>query len=98
MTRCLPPSSFKTKYARAHLREVPQDGSKIREMYDFFLSRKGQVVSPRISARLREDLQSYYGLDIRKVGYGQWVLCGEWFGKVYIDYLAEHLSKEGMEA
>jgi hypothetical protein len=37
---------------------------------------------------ISEALINRYGLDIRK-GHGKWLLAGEWFGKVYIDYVVE---------
>lgn len=98
MARCLPPSAFKATRYGPRVRDLPGEGTKLRAAYDHFLSHKGKAVSENISYRTREDLENYYGLDIRRVGFGKWMLCGEWFGKVYIDYLAEHLSKEGIEA
>lgn len=54
-----------------------------------------------------ENLRDFYGLDIRKLpidrkrGHGcgrgsgpaTWVLAGEWFGKVYIDYIADRVGR-----
>lgn len=81
------------------LREVPKEGSRLRELYDMFQANKGQVISWSRShrggysnGRLLEDLVDYYGLDIRRIKNGRWCLVGEWFGKVYVDYVAEKIK------
>lgn len=63
-----------------------------------FQSSKGAPVefgctSRRVNRGI-SDLTDYYGLDIRRVGYRRCMLCGEWFGKVYIDYVAERMEKK----
>lgn len=86
----------------APLKSIPRDGSRLRFVYDLFQANKGKVIEfqpsligdPRIVAQL----QDFYGLDIRRVRNGSsrvgristWVLAGEWFGRVYVDYVAEH--------
>ena len=76
---------------------VPAEGTKLRSLYDLFMCRKGEVLEDAISVRLKgngralADLRDYYGLDIRCIGYRQWVLAGEWFGRVYVDYIAERI-------
>lgn len=78
-------------------RKEPTAGTKIREIYDLFILNKGIVIrftsqQGRGHDRAVQDLINYYGLDIRKISHGKWVLAGEWFGKVYIDYIAEHIK------
>ena len=34
-----------------------------------------------------------YGLDIRRLAYRKWVLAGEWFGDVYVDYIADRINE-----
>src|SRR6266404_2959165 len=76
-------------------RDLPREGSKIRELYDLFMANKGKIIAISLnlngdtsSNRRKEYLQDSYGLDIRKVCNGKWILAGEWDGKVYIDYMA----------
>jgi hypothetical protein len=45
-----------------------------------------------VHERPLSDLQDYYGLDIRRISRGKWVLAGEWFGLTYLDYIQEHLT------
>lgn len=59
-------------------------------MEDIGLSRRSVMNSLEV-------LQSRWGLDIRTKGRGhsdgcQWLLAGEWFGKVYIDYVSSKSS------
>lgn len=54
---------------------------------------------------IRHNLENYYGLDIRTVpsiavgGWGKhqlwWILAGEWFGSIYLDYIAERENAAG---
>ena len=44
------------------------------------------------------DLRDYYGLDIRKITTRKWVLAGEWIGRTYVDYIADHLARLDREA
>lgn len=74
----------------------PKKGTRIRKIYDLFISNKGTVIKFTHPAkghnRIIQDLTDYYGLDIRKISRGEWVLAGEWFGKVYVDYIAERIK------
>lgn len=80
-------------HRRAPVNEAPREGTKLREAYDLFVANKGKPVSfKRRTNRLIDDLIDYYGLDIRCIRNGQWVLAGEWFGRSYQDYIAEHLE------
>lgn len=71
---------------------VPSHGTAVRDAYDLFMLNRGRVVDFSCSKNnppIIESLRSSYGLDIRRAGYRRWFLAGEWFGKVYIDYVAE---------
>jgi len=88
------PASELKKQTRRQINSIPREGSKIRALYDLFHSNKGQVIdfaSP-CNDRPLSDLRDYYGLDISRVAPCKWVLAGEWFGRAYRDYIAEHLT------
>jgi hypothetical protein len=74
----------------------PKEGTKLRARYDLFMANKGVPIDRPLSGkrnpRLIHDLRDYYGLDIRCLGYRRWVLAGEWFGPVYIDYIADKIK------
>lgn len=76
-------------------RSLPREGTRLRALYDLFMANKGAVINRPLTIEFDlggiaiEQLRNFYGLDIRCVGYGQWLLAGEWFGRVYIDYVAE---------
>lgn len=84
-------------------RLVPREGTRLRRMYDLLQANKGlpidiylacfEGVKPGVAGANIEQLQDFYGLDIRKIKYGRWVLAGEWFGKVYVDYIADRLRE-----
>lgn len=78
---------------------APTEGSLLRRAYDLFMANKGIPVDVALTQfegrnnhhRTLDDLQDYYGLDIRKIKNGQWVLAGEWFGATYRDYIADRI-------
>jgi hypothetical protein len=81
----------------ARSRDIPKEGTNIRRVYDLLMENRGRWVimtSQSVGvpwkglSSICERLNDSYGLDIRK-GYGKWLLAGEWFGKVYIDYVVE---------
>lgn len=90
-----------TKSGAATRNLRPRDGTKLRALYDQFMANKGVPVEMTIAAMLGspnkggevDQLRDFYGLDIRKLGYGRWVLAGEWFGKTYVDYIAERIAQ-----
>jgi hypothetical protein len=73
---------------------VPREGTKIREVYDLFQANKGLPIAFTIAKHQGRipNLVDYYGLDIRCIRDGTWVLAGEWFGRVYVDYVIQHLN------
>jgi hypothetical protein len=74
---------------------APREGTRLRAVYELFQASKGQpIVFVRRAGctRLIDDLIDYYGLDIRCLGRGRWILAGEWFGRVYVDYVAQRLT------
>lgn len=77
--------------------KLPREGSRLREAYDFFVSSRGIPVAVLLSTYPRttiDNLRDYYGLDIRCIESGKWVLAGEWFGKHYVDYIAAVMASE----
>lgn len=86
--------SVASSLGRSHLSGKPQEGSKLRAVYDYFYLHRGKTV-PRPAIGNHHQiymLVDFYGLDIRNMGYGKWNLCGEWFGTVYVDYLADQIA------
>lgn len=87
------------------LQAKPREGTKVREVYDLFIKSPGQLikwkVTDRTDTQVISQLRLAYGLDIRSVRHTNsnryktkpvtslWVLAGEWFGSIYIDYTAE---------
>jgi hypothetical protein len=81
----------------------PRDGTRIRAIYDLLQANKGLPIEVHLTkmcisksgniSRAINDLSDYYGLDIRRIGgrYGRWVLAGEWFGRTYVDYIADRI-------
>lgn len=88
------------------IQKIPREGTRLRRMFDLLSESKGVPIDIPLATfegttghgRLIADLRDYYGLDIRMIAYGRWVLAGEWFGKVYVDYIVEHLAKLEREA
>jgi hypothetical protein len=93
-------SAHEIKYPdwTSNSQQIPKEGTKIRKIYDLLMENRGRWVDVSRSsfgikysgalASISEALINGYGLDIRK-SYGKWLLAGEWFGKVYIDYVVE---------
>jgi len=86
---------------RAQRNLRPREGTKLRAMYDLLMANKGvpidislsklygrKCMSSQVSA-----LTDFYGLDIRNLKRGRWVLAGEWFGATYVDYIADRIAK-----
>ena len=72
----------------------PREGSRTRFLYDMFMSNKGIPITYTANEPAKiEALRDYYGLDIRCLGCRRWVLAGEWFGPVYIDYIADEIKR-----
>jgi hypothetical protein len=71
--------------------KYPKEGTKLRGLYDLFQANKGRVISYKITNGAQiEFLKDFYGLDIRCIRKGAWVLAGEWFNDSdYVDYIAE---------
>lgn len=84
-------------------RPAPREGSELRVVYDTLQASRGIPIefAPSRALLMRfRDLTDFYGLDIRGTDRGdrrtnrpsKFVLAGEWFGRVYIDYIAERLA------
>lgn len=92
----------RSKGHSAMLQIAPREGTRLRAIYDLFQSNKGKPVEyhSTVDKAAIPKLIDFYGLDIRCLQNGssrtgrksQWVLAGEWFGKVYIDYIAEQIQ------
>lgn len=110
-------SAASAKGSVAHCQLVPREGTKLRVLYDRFMTNKGLPIEMNFSEeagrtcrRYLHDLRDYYGLDIRCLkrrggnrcgktpNPSEWVLAGEWFGRTYVDYIAERLAKHDREA
>lgn len=102
--RCLTGTQAKSRKKNGGhaTQQMPREGTKLRAVYDTFQANKGEAVrfTPRADhARAIVDLTDYYGLDIRRIRNGSsrvgreslYVLAGEWFGRVYVDYVAERM-------
>lgn len=81
----------------------PAEGSYLHKLFQLLHDHKGRPVrvywkqwflDSRQYAGALTSLEDIYGLDIRDVpGKKGWkILAGEWFGKVYIDYVAETIT------
>jgi hypothetical protein len=69
---------------------IPQLGTKLREVYDLFMSSRGKPVkfstTRQTNDRALETLRTYYGLEIENLEPGFWVLRGEWVNADYVDF------------
>lgn len=100
--RCATAASVKVHARSKQTQAMPREGTRLREAYDFFMAHKGEPVEymPSPHDRAMVDLQDFYGLDIRRIRNGSsrvnrkstYILAGEWFGRVYIDYIAERAA------
>lgn len=86
------------------MNRAPREGTRLRECYDLLQANKGIPVEWRrglVDSTAVIYLSDYYGLDIRLLQKGDsrtgrkplYVLAGEWFGKVYVDYIAEQVAR-----
>lgn len=96
-------SKTKGQGSGQQLRREPKAGTRLREIYDLFYDNKGIPVNFSTSAAYSrnangaalENLQNFYGLDIRRLKKNTYVLAGEWFDTEYVDYIAQRI--EGRE-
>ena len=97
--------SIRRRGSVAPLQSEPAPGTRIREIYDNLQRSKGLPVALTLSDadRVRiSSLVNFYGLDVRNIQKGNsrtgraslYVLAGEWFGRVYVDYIAEHIDSD----
>ena len=68
----------------------PRAGTRTRAVYDLFMHHRGTIVSALAigDTHILDYLRDMYLLDIRRVGYGQYRLCGRWMGDTYEDFIA----------
>lgn len=83
---------------RASAQLISTDGTRVRRLYDLLMANKGIPLDVPLTkfdgrpiGRVISCLTDYYGLDIRKLHNGRWVLAGEWFGPAYRDYIADRI-------
>lgn len=82
----------------------PRAGTSLRAAYDLFHANKGRPVEFQIgdfgtNRTTIVMLTDFYGMDIRCLRNGnsrvgrrsRWVFAGEWFGRIYVDYIADHV-------
>ena len=104
MAHQLSVTEIKQNSRHPNSRNVPREGTALRSFYDKLFSSPGcwQRFNnhSKFGPRPIVDLKNYYGLDIRRRripdGYGtgefELMLAGEWFGRVYLDYVADPAS------
>lgn len=93
------------KICGAPLQECPREGSQLRWIYDLLQENKGRPVEIESTKKAPigpqlVQLENIYGLDVRHVRNGSsrtgrkstYLLAGEWFGRVYVDYVAERIE------
>lgn len=84
-------------------RDAPTEGTKLREVYDLLMCRRGIPVEIPFDCLKRgwmiRQLTDFYGLDIRKIDQKnqskphEYVLAGEWCGREYVDYIALRMAQ-----
>jgi hypothetical protein len=97
MSRVDSVSSIKAGKRTRIRNDVPEEGTKVRELHDYFLRYRGIPVPFVCSRSFRNflpRLQDDYGFDLRCIKRGIWVLAGEWKGSIYIDYIAQIVNTE----
>lgn len=98
-------SAASAKGYREHTQLRPREGTKLRALYDLLVANKGYPVTVSKANKYRlVQLRDFYGLDIIHIsGRGRghppirWLLAGEWFGRTYVDYIADRINKETSE-
>ena len=103
--RCATAAQILGKPGSANARIAPQLGTRTREVYDLFQANRGRPVEFQTNDSATDKtiivrLIDFYGLDIRCLRNGSrrvgrrslWLLAGEWFGRVYVDYVAQHIE------
>lgn len=95
--------SIKQTGAGAPHQDAPRPGTRIRRVYDLLFANAGRwVPMPGMNngPNVAEYLRSSYGLDVRCRHVGipgiyrggttsEWLLAGEWVGRVYLDYVVD---------
>lgn len=68
--------------------KFPRPGTRLRAAHDLFLQNRGVPISYVSDSNVVRQLTDHYGMDLRCIEPGKWVLAGEWMGKNYVDYIA----------
>jgi hypothetical protein len=101
--RCATVAQMKSNGKHGAHSDVPNEGTHTREVYDLLQSNKGlpvEYMQKASNPRVLTSLRDFYGLDVRIIKQGNkrvgrkstYVLAGEWFGRVYVDYIAAHIE------
>lgn len=104
MTRVPSPSMI--KLGKEPPSKCPREGSSLRRLYDTLMFTKGRPcyllnaqfgAGPNFLGNAIEQLRNFYGLDIRVTPSGhhtrQYLLAGDWFGRVYVDYVVDRIDR-----
>jgi hypothetical protein len=79
---------------KSRLQPLPQQGTRIRKVYDALLEHAGHPVQlTATEAECIPPLRDIYCCDITPTGHHTYVLVGEWDDKVYIDYVKQRFEK-----
>lgn len=74
----------------------PRDGTQLRALYDMLMANRGIPINAPLKQLHGErvnQFRNFYGLDLRVLAPGRWVLAGEWFGPTYVDYIADRIKE-----
>ena len=84
---------------KAHIEQLPREGSKVRELFDLFHLYKGHIIDfgPDVSRHRKNGglvsrifyLENMYGMEIVHVGKGKYQFVGEYIGATYVSYTTE---------
>lgn len=88
--RTPPASVLKSNRKLSNFSGLPKEGTKLREVYDFFKNNKGKIVDYSFSgvskSGILRQLTDFYGCDIRCLKDKRWLFAGEWVGNRYVSY------------
>ena len=82
---------------KAHIEQLPREGSKVRELFDLLHLYKGHIIDFGPDAVKQKNrfnnfhtrvlyLRNMYGMEIRYVGMGKFIFEGEYIGATYVSY------------
>ena len=86
---------------KAHIEQLPREGSKVRELFDLLHLYKGHIIDFGEQGYKKIDkswnglqcrilyLNDMYGMDIVHVSKGKYQFVGEYIGATYVTYTTE---------